>query len=197
MNGERRSYMIQKTIDLSLRRVVKAALFTFAISGLAILMLHSFKVDYLLSEETHFVLETWSVLNTRMWSVLTDWSGLRIRSVFRTALWILIFCTCLYLSIKKDDAHEGQWEDRSRIDTLSFSIAFSVIITLIYNSILFPSHGNFVQIASRLVGIFVAGLSMAIALPERAHLTHMAKGLWFSIGIVLLTLGVNYLMFMY
>jgi len=157
-------------------------------------MLDSISTDIVLSNSGRRVVEAWSDWNNTAWRTLSDWSGFRIFSVFRTAFLVLVFCISIYFSTANTDGLSKTVQERSWVRVLSFVVAFSATITLAFKSIIFSSHSSPGRILMGLVGILTTALSVAGALPAQPHLAFMAKGLWCAIALVVVALGLNYFM---
>lgn len=157
-------------------------------------ILDSISRDIVLSNSGRHVVEAWSDWNDTAWRTLSDWSGFRIFSVFRTAFLVLVFCTSIYFSTTNTDELSKTVHERSRVSVLSFVLVFSATITLAFKSIIFSGHNSSGRLLMGMITILTTALSVAGALPARPHLAFMAKGLWCAIALVVVALGLNYLM---
>jgi len=176
------------------RKILKAVLFAFAVIGLVTLMLVSIRADVTLSADLQRVIEAWLHWNNMVWRTLSDWAGFRIHTIFRTAFLVLLFCVSLYFSASSTHKRFEAHPERSRIDILSFVIAFSAITALSFKSIVFSGHGGSARILQGAIGILATGLTIASALPARPHLKSMSKGLWCAIALLVAVLALNFFM---
>jgi len=148
----------------------------------------------MLSYSGRRVVEAWSHWNNTAWRTLSDWSGFRIFSVFRTAFLVLVLYTSIYFSTTNTNEHSKTVHEHSRVRVLSFVVVFSAIIMLAFKSIIFSGHNSSGRFLMGMIAILTAALSVASALPARPHLAFMAKAFWSAIALVVVALGFNYFM---
>ncbi|MCH9765083.1 MAG: hypothetical protein K0U34_03700 [Alphaproteobacteria bacterium] len=176
--------------------VLKVPVLVCAIMTLAALLLESVGSEVALSDGVQRLVTTWSDATDAVWRQISAWCGFKIISVFRTASILLICCVGLYLSAPgmDPDAASEIIQEQSRKDILNFIAALSIVIVMAFQSILFTNSGNLAQAVPRFIGIPVAAASVAMAITTKLKLRFMTQGLWISVAIVAIVLGLNYFM---
>ncbi len=165
------------------RTFVNAIIFVFAVIALAAVMLESNYADVVRFNGVRHVVATWSEWTEAGWMTLSDLIGMKIIAVFRRALALLILFVSLYISAGGRERRMEFVQSPSLGVMLSFVVAFSVVIAITFNDVLFSRTITPERILQAFAGILTTAISLAYALPAQPHLPKMTKGLWIAIAI--------------